>query len=1641
MGCKKVFLGLDGNPSEVYENAVGVFGAEKAEEMYIQEMFDTGVRFSHVQKQDFSGTLDAIKVTSLDNNFYHVPTMGSLARATSIITKSKYEKELELANKNNKRFNLQTMSMEQYLQKKYDEQVSKRAISSVEESIYSNLEEKHSIDSAKIASDRIMREAGILDKDLVEMEKLNIKDKDSAHTEFGTLTHGIFETVLREVQKQRDTYYKETKDGKDVGTLKQYIQNFFDKQITYDGKSISTISHLIDKGKKEVNSKNRKGTKSTIREAAVYDNSYRSAIEKILDIVSEVEKEFKQKPGSIILRPEQVIGNKTLKIGGTVDLLLQFRDADGVGSQNVVTVDFKTKEYGKSAEAVDNSYGETLGSLFDNEAATAMNTAKAQQSLYTAILKDVNGAQFNVRKSIIVFTSSSFTIPEQSKKKEPGSKRFRAHGLSISGSYKNVNPELKNEIRTFYPSTSVFNTLMNDVGQQSSDKSFKKSEKEGYVGILEEISNNQAVSVIDDPRLYAEKKYRSIVRGTDGTYSYRNSDITDKEGYGQFVKLTKEDYENKDELLEVFEKEAKNNLSSSYRYSRDIVVYADALKYGKSTNIVSGSNKDLAARAILGGIDLANSSVSIARDLYPDLAKDLGNDILIVENDVTHEITLVMVVANTRRYLRFDKSATHSTIVGKYATNAMVKANQLSPTHTNERADIFQLLSTKMGVLAGRMLQVNPETKFTKMKVASMRLTSDRDPIIYDTTLRMEMEKLRMIDHFSKTASPDGKSVLSDDIIQIINSDIAYKKDHREGVLELLDKLMDQPMEDVDSFLHTANPNSALFEMRVNLYNKLQEAKEGSHIPFALITALADIQQHLSVATTRKNRRNVDRDAKIVSRLLMQTQGILDESTTLLTSKVLSMIDSAITSGSEVMQKLELAREAAVQRIKMNTMEVREQHKILLKALAEEAGVTSKVSVGFNKKVFHQLFKVSDFDENRKNEWMILRDENDKDLLPAQRAYIQFFNKHMKSSLSVLADSFGRRKIEEGIIDTAGLVPIIHATYLDKRSIGGTLKSIAKKAKPKNAKNYVKDKEHNKFASNFRFSNVVDSTNIQGTAIEDDMGMHEIETDLGYVLIDTLLESEKKQEFGFINQISLSADILLQTLQEFNPSLDTSITREMLTSWSNAVVNNSFKKEWGAQNLDLAKSMVSSLIFAGSIKQITVEAATSIVQTLAASVTQSIMQATGNNPYFNAGAMAKAVNSLMPDFDDSRKITTMCYQNGMYNADIDSLKEMERYNKAGALSSTLGQGLNKYSIDHAVQIMFVAKMYTDGTDKAYVKDPTTGKWHYDETLDPRFYIWKEGDPESKKPKTKDQIKKYKFWLFMREEMISEGLIDKKGRMTAPYSTVDRKTIKQYAVRSYGSMTKDGMVHMDYYILGRIVGTYKRWFAPKIKNYISGTYVDHALNLKVWNEQTEEWSNVPQMFEGIIATYGKILKSLVSGSDNNTFGITTGDFVYTWKTRTRQQKENIAKSVTDLIMLGMVAWIFMMASDMFDDEEKKGPLYDYISGGFLNAYTELNFVATMIGMTDNISPLISIAVNAGKNLLKAITMAAQMDGEGTLYYLKKIATSTGVGKTIDSGVYGITRITGNEYTPIENPSKRKKKEEKSAWDKIKFSNNY
>jgi hypothetical protein len=1638
MGCKKVFLGLDGKPSEVYENAVEAFGSEKAEEMYIQEMFDTGVKFSHVQRQDYSGTLEAIKPTSIDDNFYHIPTMGSLTRTTSLITKSKYEKDLDLANKNNRRYNLQEISLDQYLQKKYDEQITKRAIASVEESVYGSLVEKHSIDSSKIASDRIMREAGILDKDLIDMEKLNLRDKDSAHTEFGTLTHGIFETVLREVQKQRDKYYNDKRDGKEVGTLKQTIQNFFDKQMTYDGKQISTISYLIDKGKKKVNSENRKGTKSTIREAAVYDNSYRSAIERILDIVSEVEKEFKQEPGSIIMRPEQTIGNKILKLGGTVDLLLQFRDADGVGSQNVVTVDFKTKEYGKSAEAVDNAYGDTLGALFDNEAATAMNTAKAQQSLYTAILKDMNGTQFNVRKSVIIFTSSSFTIPEQNKKKDPSSKRFRAHGLSISGSYKNVNPELKNEIRTFYPSTSVFNVLMNNASQNDASKSFAKSEKEGYLGILEEISNNQAVSVVDDPKLYAEKKYRSIVKGTDGTYSYRNSDITDKDGYGKFVKLSREDYEDKKSLLEIFEKEAKNNLASSYRYSRDIVVYADALKYGKSTNIVSGSNKDLAAKAILGGIDLANSSVSIARDLYPDLAKDLGNDILVVENDVTHEITLITVVANTRRYLRFNKSATHSTIVGNYATNAMVKASQLNPAHTAERADIFQLISTKMGVLAARMLEVNPDTKFTKMKVASMRLTSDRDPIIYDTTLSMELEKLKMIDHFSKEAK--GKSVLSPEIISLINSEKVNKKDYREGVVELLDKLMNQPMEDIDSFLYTVDPNSALFAMRTNLYNKVQEAKEGGHIPFALITALGDIQAHLSVSTTRKNRSNVDRDAKIVSRLLTQTQGILDESTTLITSKVLMMLDSAITSGNEVMQKLELAREAATQRIKMNTMEVREQHNVLLKALATEAGVT-KISPNFNKIVFHPLLKVSDFDETRRNEWMILRDENDPDLLPAQRAYIKFFNKHMRDSLSVLADPFGRRKIDEGIIDTSGLVPIIRATYLDKRSAKGVAKSVAKKFKPKNARNYVKDKDHNKFVSNFRFSNIVDSTNIQGTAIEDDMGMHEIETDLGYVLIDTLLESGKKQEFGFINQLSLSADILLQSLQEFNPSLDTSITREMLTSWSNAVVNNNFKKEWGAKTLDLAKSMVSSLIFSASIKQITVEASTSIVQTLAASVTQSLMQATNNNPHFTAESMAMAVKVLMPDFNDSRKVTAICNQNGMINADIDSLKDVERYNKAHALSSMIGQGLNKYSIDHAIQIMFIAKMYTDGTDKAYAKDPDTGKWHYNEDLDPRFYIWRKGDPESKKPKTKEQIKKYKLWLFVRDEMSAEGLLDKNGRLTGPYSTVDRKTLKQYAVRSYGSMTKDGMVHMDYYILGRIMGTYKRWFAPKIKNYISHSYTDHSLNLKVWNEQTEEWANVPQMFEGIFATYGKLLKSLVSGSDNNTLGITTGDFAYTWKNRTRQQKENIAKSVTDFLILGAVAWVFMMMSDMFDNEEKEGPLYEYISKGFLNAYTELNFVATMMSMTDNISPLISIAVKAGENLLKAISMAVQMDGEGTLYYLKKIAVSTGVGKTIDTGIYSISRITGNEYEPLKNPKKKKKKDEKSAWDKIKFSNNY
>jgi hypothetical protein len=231
----------------------------------------------------------------------------------------------------------------------------------------------------------------------------------------------------------------------------------------------------------------------------------------------------------------------------------------------------------------------------------------------------------------------------------------------------------------------------------------------------------------------------------------------------------------------------------------------------------------------------------------------------------------------------------------------------------------------------------------------------------------------------------------------------------------------------------------------------------------------------------------------------------------------------------------------------------------------------------------------------------------------------------------------------------------------------------------------------------------------------------------------------------------------------------------------------------------------------------------------------------------------------------------------------------------------------------ATQDVIIAQMHKDGVHNAFEMNKEKGRYIYDETKDPRFYVYdpklaEKGIGKNEPPKegTEDWNKWIK-WKASRKELIREGGITKEGKMRRPYSTKELTSMKQYAIKLFGALDNSEALIADTSATWRMMTTFKKWVLHRVHHFYQAKDTTWA-NAK-WKEVRDE--------NGMIIDY-EYVKGDFEGLVQSVFGILSDIKDMGWSEAVSGasdvRKENLGKLVGDLILALLLYGLFVWLKD-------------------------------------------------------------------------------------------------------------------------------
>jgi len=1203
--------------------------------------------------------------------------------------------------------------------------------------------------------------------------------------------------------------------------------------------------------------------------------------------------------------------------------------------------DFKTKSE-QSYKNSDNPFNPYLPAPFDLIVNNASNRARLQLSLYKKILE--------IEYGITVAGLNVFTIVSSIKEEgEVGDKTYNLYNINAnSTNIKSVDPY-----------------EIGDVDEESLRTPKRRSPDD----IVEELFDGKLVTT-------AQSSANFI----------KNQTVHIKEENGKFTwwDIFKHKYitkNSKEDMISYIKSSYKNYITVKKKAASHLVDLFETGAKHRDT-IWARSSYGEKADQILQPFTNGDWELKTARDL-PEL-KDIGSDIIIAHNKINGETVLISLAAayDSTYYFHEAEDDTRTTILGHLMSDKAVdKKFDLSniPQATTHSLALFRL-----GLIADS-LRRSDSIKYNKItKLESVTLEGTERNYSYSTVeqqlglLNVMIEameymgvevpaELRLAIE-NKTKVND--QTVSDNIFKQLMMDIRGGVDPLTKLQEKFGKSLNKRK--ISSVIEAMRKFSAEIdraEWDMSFYEDLKKTFDRYYmIAFDSVMAIK--------RTTDKDVVYNDQLFKAVNEAYLSFNDLYVLENPRFKKSVLRNLNSLTTLGEPLAEKLHISIERFMQQSRDELVGPIDEHLKLQKKLMDETPGVNRLTSMFTPDNSAKIFKtmVEDefrFDDGNTNNWMKFKDPekrlNDKSYLTdTQREYIRFYVKHAQDALvrlfpsKVVKELMGGIKGEKGKWDPL-YIPIIpqsageelRQTMSLRKNQEITAKdvftSFTKALKSLRKKPLSGTQEHSKpYTFMSFFTNQVDTLPGRGSRetrnllkitedgekISDD---RKIEMNPATILNLLMVEVTRKEHMQAASLAAMAVDAKL-AYEKAYPGVDIKELREIIRLTTNMRIHNRVEKEEGtlAAITDVLRKSTSFALFTGSIRQISTEFNTGSLQNL------SQMIANGINSFLFKGDTiydtkdrAWAAKEIVSDFG-----MQVMNSLGMYNTSIGEFTSTDynAFKDKFIFQTKNGHAAVKTILKQNFEGVVLAQMHKKGlTKNIYSYDKSTKLYTYDETKDPRFYVYSEeldieGQQTKPPEKNTEDYNKWLYWKAYRREMIKEGGIDSKtNKIKRPFIMDEMQAMKQQAIQMLGPMDSTEMMAAEGYALGRAGMIFKKWLFRKKTNYNiqKGKSFKMVEMMPVLDEYgkiidyAKKWNDFEDYFESL-RTFIKAVRR-------------HGSFKAGVNSLTNHQKQNISKLLGDLLLRLLIASALLGAGILTKDAvEKIKKNKDQIKATSLNA---------------------------------------------------------------------------------------------------------
>ena len=1020
-----------------------------------------------------------------------------------------------------------------------------------------------------------------------------------------------------------------------------------------------------------------------------------------------------------------------------------------------------------------------------------------------------------------------------------------------------------------------------------------------------------------------------------------------------------------------------------------------------------------------------------------DYLKDVGPDVIIVTDKTTGAVSFISAITTNDNHVTFQSDGSgkkRTSIIGNYVTDDYYPKTKL-PGDIFTAPTAHDFIAMKLGMTALKWMAAHGnDIKIDSMMVGSVT-PSESSYSITPTTMLHELRKLQLFREVAGTEFPPDIAEIMDKLP--VNFGITSDKGKIASLMSMIQQSCD-PMGKhigndfknglIKSYIDYTDGGIRTYEFKYNIMKYLEM-----------------VARHLKQQGKTDAAILTDPEYLLVTRAIAEMEHFDYETRKLASERVnVKYNKSAITSGDPILLRMNVIyrTESGIIRQEMN--DYQREHNRLVDDLRKAKNMTL---VGTPEQLFENLFIKDNSPEHR----MMLKNEGSPEyssLMPEEKAYIKFFNKHCRQALAAIAPA----RLRNDILKTErfwkeGSVPVTHKQpqLLEAenfKSWQALKKALAEQYNSKRKATGAKTSDINfvfesKFEGQATDEGICNSDKrrallgLSDPSNPEEMS-NDIEKNLALILNTAVLEASEKKHMGYVLHV---ANAMSSVLAGEDDVKRTGMTQEMLASWREMTL---FNKSLHEPNSEIAGAMdvmgkaISALIFNYSVRQSMNEFFQNTSHSLSAMGANVIMEqvakflGTESNARFAPKDWLWAANVL---HYGNQKYEKMIYDAGMLQADVDDLKNesFRALSKAGKFKSKSAQFMNKIWFDGMISQVFMAQMRHQGIDEAYVYDKELKTWVYDETKDPRFFVW---DPASgigdHAPTTEAEEKRNAKWLSTRKLMNEEGMLTQPtynedgsiktpgGKMMQPLIGNESAEIKAYSLRLFGSFNKDGKALWENESLFRAMGKYKTWWLVGRLGNIYTPVVENEPMYGKWEYKKDEegnwhadWANGD--YRGVVQTVGHITKELIKYRDMSVL-----------RNLSRYEQEVASHLISDLFMASLMSMLIMPLVVNYQTIIDENGKEKKIKGGFVNtiigesiyktmagAVADLAFVTNVSSMTTNMFPVLSIAANLGQAATQQIQHAVNPDE------VKAPATSKWlVGGGIRTGAMGYQIIKGD-----------------------------